>query len=155
MKRVLTVMAMLLVVTGVFAGDWYPYAQEDKITDITSLALIYVDEEQPNAMFSVLFSNGLTRFAIITNEYFSDRDNSITYRFDKEEPVNIKGWIGTGDVTVVFDSKTFLDDLKNYSQLIIRLRPYNEPNMDIIIDLTNFNNVYKMSEPVIELILGE
>ena len=58
MKRVLTVMAMLLIVTGVFAGDWYPYAQEDKITDITSLALIYVDEEQPNAMFSVLFSNG-------------------------------------------------------------------------------------------------
>lgn len=155
MKRVLTVIAMLLVVTGVFAGDWYPYAQEDKITDITSLALIYVDEEQPNAMFSVLFSNGLTRFAIITNEYFSDRDNKITYRFDKEEPVTIKGWIGTGDVTVVFDSKTFLDDLKEYSQLIIRLKPYKEPYMDIIIDLTNFNKVYKMSEPVIELILGE
>ena len=55
MKRVLTVSLMLLIVTGVFAGDWYPYAQEDKITDITSLALIYVDEEQPNAMFSVLF----------------------------------------------------------------------------------------------------
>jgi len=106
-------------------------------------------------MFSVLFSNGLTRFAIITNEYFSDKDNNITYRFDKEEPANIKGWIGTGNVTVVFDSKTFLDDLKKHSQLILRIKPYNEPYLDIIIDLTNFNNVYKMSEPVIELIRGE
>ena len=103
-------------------------------------------------MFSASFSNGLTRFAIITNEYFSDSDNNII-RFEKNH--NLKGWIGTGDVTVVFDSKTFLDDLKTHSQLILRIRPYNEPYMDIIIDLTNFNNVYKMSEPVIELILGE
>ena len=45
-----------------------------------------------------------------------------------------------------------LDDLKTHSQLNIKNKaPYNEPYMDIIIDLTNFNNVYKMSEPVIEL----
>ena len=153
MKKFLTVLVLLIVTVTVFAGEWYPYIQTDKITDETSFALIYIDETQKAGMLSVLFTGGNMIFAVITNKYFSEDDTKVIYRFDSEKAVTVSGITGTNNTSVIFYNNDFLEKLKTCTTLIIRVKPYKDPYIDFEIDLTGFNEMYKMSEPVITSIM--
>ncbi len=133
-----------LTLTGTANCQWATEWDEDPMTDKKRGRVSYVDNSEGKAMnirCGTAYAEDGLNIIIVWNNYFTEANAFIKFRFDKGTPFTQMVALATsGTAFFIADWKEqdFLENMKASGKLTIQATPFQKGTQTWVIDLTGF-----------------
>ena len=137
-----------LFVVGTANCQWATEWDEDPMTDEKRGRVSYVDNSEGKTITIVCgtaYAEDGLNIIIAWNNYFTEADAFIKFRFDKGTPFKQKVVLATsGTAFFIADWKEqdFLENMKASGKLVIQATPFHEDIQTWSIDMTGFTSAF-------------